>query len=219
MLRAKSRSGTVVATFVAVGCGYRDIEPPRAPSREMPNVEARSTPPAEGRTRVILDANGERAVVTEVRDWSSGFASAGTTTAHGYSEEVRPVCITPCVVDFEPGLHVLRFRSERDDRKGTLNLQVGERTKIVRHAMGRTEGTSVAHFGGGLLLTLGTIALTVGGIALAAGAASDSSLGDDTLETGAKISAAGAGAVLVSIPLLLVTRPTRQPGATTEFEP
>jgi hypothetical protein len=84
--------------------------------------------------------------------------------------------------------------------------------------MGRTEEYPVAYTGGALLFTLSAITLAVGGIVLAAGASSDSS-SDDILETGAKISAAGGVGVLVSIPLLLVSQPIRQPGATTVFEP
>jgi hypothetical protein len=103
------------ALLASVGCGYRGLPPLPAPAPEIPrNLEASTTLPAPGTTRVLIDANGDRATVTEVLDSTTSTATAYSNrysaTVYGYSETTRTVCIAPCVADFSPGAHVLRFR-------------------------------------------------------------------------------------------------------------
>lgn len=61
------RLALIVGMVSVGGCGYREVAPPQAPAKEMPGgVEERTAPPEAATTRVILDANGERATVTEI---------------------------------------------------------------------------------------------------------------------------------------------------------
>lgn len=55
-----------ICLALLVGCGANVVAPPAAPMPDMPRVpDARTTAPSQGETRVTLDANGEKAVVTE----------------------------------------------------------------------------------------------------------------------------------------------------------
>jgi hypothetical protein len=211
-----------LATLLVLGCGVRYVDPPRAPAKELPKIDARTTPPEPGHTRVLLDANGERAEVTEVSAWQKahGTVSTGKSmgTIHGYSESVRPICITPCLADFEPGMHVLRFSSQTDQRGSTVAVQVDQRNKTVRHAMGRhDDGAPSMHFGGTVLLTLGGTSVLVGGLVLGAASGLESDQADDYASTGAVMLGVGAAAMFVAIPMMLASRPSYQPGSTTEI--
>jgi hypothetical protein len=211
-----------LASLLVLGCGARYVDPPRAPAKEIPKIDARAAPPEPGHTRVLLDANCERARVTEVSAWRTarGTVSTGRSTGiiDGYSESVRPVCIAPCFADFEPGMHVLRFSSQTDGRGSTVAVQVDERSKVVRHAMGRhDDGEPSVHFGGTVLLTLGATSLLIGGLVLAAVPGLESDQSDDYADTGAALLGVGAAAMFVAIPMILVSRPSYQPGSTTEI--
>lgn len=184
--------------------------------RDAQGVEERTTPAEPGTTRVVIDANGERAVVKDVVETFSTTASVEGYSASGHGEKLRPVCLTPCVADLTPGTHVLRFASETSDHPSEITVQSGDKGKVIRHAMGRTEEGSGGHVGAIVLATLGITAAVVGGSFLGASYISDSA--EENFRTpGTVTTAAGLGAVLVSIPLLLLTRPVRQPGATTEM--
>ena len=222
MLRRDSPFLAGLAASLVLGCGARYVDPPRAPAKEIPKIEARATPPEPGRTRVLLDANGERAEVTEVSAWQTAHGTASTSNStgfiHGYSESVRPVCITPCFADFEPGMHVLRFSSQTAGRGSTVAVQVDERDKVVRHAMGRyDDGKPSVHFGGTVLLTLGATSVVVGGLVLAAVPGLESDQSDEYASTGAALLGVGAAAMFVAIPMMLASRPSYQPGSTTEI--
>jgi hypothetical protein len=207
------------------GCGYAEVAPPQAPAPATPQgAEPRTTPPEPGLTRVLLDADGEDAVVTDVVDASLAVAEAKgggvSATAQGYAETVKPVCITPCFADLAPGLHVLRFSSQTDDRESVAKIQVGERAKVVRHAMGRTEHPfSWVNFTGSVLVYVGAAVAVTGGMMLAVDAGNDS--GDPSkglgLGLGGPVLGAGAGALLIGIPMMIFGRPVRQEGATTEL--
>ncbi len=205
------------------GCGYAEVAPPQAPAKEVPaGYEPRTTPPEPGTTRMVLEANGEKATVVEVIDATStvGTASAGGTTAtvRGYSETVKPVCIAPCVADLKPGMHFLRFASPDDkDRVSEAGIQVGDRSKVVRHAIGRTDSFSAGHFLSRMVVILGATAVITGGTLYGMAAAMNDDTGRDVKPTGVTVMAAGAGALLVGIPLMVLTRPVHQPGATTEM--
>lgn len=184
----------------------------------MPNVEKRSTLPAEGRTRVVLDANGERATVTEVNAWSPGrVPSVAPPAGSALPGFERPVCITPCEADFEPGLHVLRFSSMSDDRSSLAHVQIDEREKAIRHAMGRTEGTSGARTVGWVLTGVGAGIVTAAALMLVPVAGEHSNEARDTLETGAMVAGIGGVFVGVGVPLIVFGQPVRQAGSTTEL--
>ena len=122
----------------------------------------RSSPPEPGYTRVIIDANGERATVTEVVDVTTATAHAEGIVAHGRSETTKPICLTPCPADLKPGMHVLRFTSVDSERMSEANLQLGDKPKVLRHAMGRTEDASALGVGAYTLVFLGAITAVTG---------------------------------------------------------
>jgi len=203
-----------------VGCGYRDLPPPNAPARTFPNVILPDEPPEKGTTRVVLDANGEPAIVTEVKSWTSsrGWVTGGSATLSTVTEEERPVCIAPCTVTLPRGMHVLRFKSPTGTRESEVALQVDERPKVVRHAMGGVEEASgAATFSAIMLAVLGGSAVMVGGLLFAPQDSEGHSTEEDRHRTGAALLIGGGTAVVLSIPLFLLARGTHQAGATTEF--
>jgi len=218
-MRCRSLLGIGFCTVFLGGCGFSEVAPPQAPAKEIPkDVEPRTTPPEPGLTRVVLDANGDKATVVEVVDAteSVGTASVGgsTATVHGYAETTKPICVAPCVADLKPGMHVLRFKADGDDRMSEANVQVGDRPKVVRHAMGRTEGTSFGYVSANVLVYLAATAAFTGGLIFAGGAATDS---EKSMTTGMVIGGAGLAGLAIGIPLAILTRPAHQPGATTEM--
>lgn len=226
------RSGLAVLAGLALlvgGCEVREIAPPAAPVREMPKVEeGRTRPVTPGLTRVILDADGAKASVVDVVDISSSLAM-GTTAGgrsvlvSGYSETVKPVCLAPCVADLTPGLHVLRFASTSDDRSSVASVQIEDRPKVVRHAMGRaSDDHPVINGLAFTLLGLGAAAAVTGGGLYAASVATrdaDPAFRDDTTlgDVGLGVGLGGLAAVAVAVPVMLLTQPTRQSGSTTEW--
>ena len=208
-----------VMALALSGCGYREVEPPRAPSREIPAAPARTSPPKPDEVRVVLDANGEPAAVTEITQTGSAQSVAytpwGTSSGVSHAETVRPVCITPCVSDFEPGMHVLHFQSRRDDRMSTTDVQIDENTKAIRHSLGRAEPESAGHVTSTVLVVVGAAVAFAGAVVWGAAAASGPDL-HDVSSIGKKMTAFGGVTLAVSIPFMVLTRPTLQQGATTQ---
>jgi hypothetical protein len=223
MSRTLSFCAAGIATICILGCGYREASPPQAPTAEIPTgLEAATTLPEPGLTRVILDANGDAATVTQIADWSSSvgtvYVGGNSATVEGYRESVRPICIAPCVVDLAPGLYRLRFssRDDDDDRESVASVQVGAGSKVVRHAMGRVSSTSWVTDVAYLALALGITSAVLGGTLY--GASEDGSLHTDLRPTGKALIGGGAAAVLIAIPLFLLDRRVVQRGTTTEFD-
>jgi len=116
----------LVTLLSLAACGTTRLPPPAPPPRVVPAVQA-SGPPGPGRGRVILDVEGDRAVVEDVRGGS--VAASGAGHFFGGSLEVsQRLCVTPCVVDLAPGPHTLRFSSVSDDERssdGYVNIDEG----------------------------------------------------------------------------------------------
>ena len=73
------------------------------------------------------------------------------------------------MADLKPGTHQLRFASPVDDERWSEALvNVGDRPKVVRHAIGRTESPSAGNLAA-VLLTLGASAVIIGGSLYGAG--------------------------------------------------
>jgi hypothetical protein len=187
----------------------------------MPYVpDAPVAPPAHGTTRIVLDANGERARVTETLEKTSIYGTSYSTSAaafSGTSFTTKPLCLTPCVVDLTPGMHALNFQSSSDpQRVGSADVQVGERRKVVRHAMGRVDkGASWHHLLASSAALLGIGAIVGGALTLPF----DHKEFEDHRRAGKVMLLAGGATLAVSIPFMIITRPTWQEGATTEFIP
>ncbi len=196
----------------AAGCGTERLPAPQPPPRELPaNVDVPDEPPAPGTSRVVLDANGDKAKVVEI----TGSATAAAGGYRAVVVGVKPVCTTPCVVDLPYGSHPLVLRSTTDEtRQSELDLDVGPKPKVVRHTLGeRRDGGAVRTVGASLLL-LGITAGLTGAILWGVGAGAHS---DGLESTGQVVTAIGAGGIGLSIPLFVIGRPTERPGATTEW--
>lgn len=170
---------------------------------------------------MLLDAPGEQVFVSETLKADSAFGQAtsyyGSAFVSAYAETTRPVCLTPCYVDLEPGLHVLKFSSRVDPtRTSTAMVQVSGEGKVVRHALGRVESRGVEHLGVDLMLVSGLSALLTGALLLAA-PVRDADDKRDLSKTGRLLVGAGAGVTAISIPLEFLLQPVFQPGSTTEF--
>lgn len=68
-------------------------------------------------------------------------------------------------------MHILRFTSDDDGRESEAKVQVGDESKLVRHAMGHTESNPLGVVSGAMLAALGASALVAGGSLYAASAA------------------------------------------------
>jgi hypothetical protein len=217
-MRSFSFAFLALVAPLAAGCGVREIDPPQAPAAVFPpNVEVRHAPTAPGTTRLVLDANGERASIVDVVSSTSasayvnghmGFASASTTV---------PVCIAPCMADLTPGLHRLAFSSLDDPTEhDEIQVQVGETSKIVRRAMGKYESNFWPHFLAGSVAYAGVTSALVGGIMYSL----DASAADGDKKyagTDKYLLIGGAVALVASIPVMILTRDVHQRGATTEL--
>ncbi len=156
----------------------------------------------------ILATKSTTAVATNFYD--TAYAAAQTDIR-------RPVCMTPCMADFEAGMHELSFESRDDqERKSTAEVQIDEQTKAIRHAMGRTEATGFGQTAGTILAGVGIALLVTGGAMLGAAAAGDEYEVDHRLhKVGIMTTVAGGVTLAFSIPTLVLTRPIRQDGSTT----
>ncbi len=185
-------------------------------------MEARTSPPGEHQTRLLLDANGERAEVSEVTAWSSTVAvtpvGSHLGTAVGYADLQRPICLTPCLADFAPGLHRLIFVSDEGKHSGATDVQVGDQPRVLRIALGRNDPPKGSQVGALVLTVIGASAMFVGGLLAASADSVDVSDQADVQQRGLTLFGVGAGVMLVGIPWLLVSRGVHQDSAVTDFE-
>jgi hypothetical protein len=205
---------TALLATSAVGCGVERLPAARPPPRTLSaEVEMPPRPPLPGRGRVILDTDGEPASVVEIT--GSAVRSTGARIADVI--DIRPLCTTPCVVDLTYGSHPIVLRSMSDEtHQSETELDVGARAKVFRHTLGeRTDGGGLRMVGASML-TLGILAVAAGTVLWTAG--STSSRGSPSLATnGEVLTMGGAGGVLLSIPFLVMGRPTERPGSTTQW--
>jgi len=206
----------LAALALASGCGVKHLEPPNAPPREVPkDLDLPTEPPAQGTGRLVIDAHGDKARVVEITGATTATAGNAFATVVG----VRPVCTTPCVVDLPYGSHPLVFHSTTDEeRMSEVDVNVGPRSKVVRHTLGERKGSGAVRALGAVTMTLGITAVVVGAIFWGTGALrSNNQDSRDVIGVGQLITGLGAAGVGVSIPLFMLDRPTERPGATTEW--
>lgn len=209
----KRPSSTFVSllTCLSLGaCGYREGPPVQAPSSAIPPAVAAivAAAPAD-RPVVVLEANGDAAKVSEVFTTSAGASNRTFAVA----ETLKPLCITPCRVDLSPGLHELRFSSRKDNRVGSVDLTVDDRSKVVRHSMGKTDGSH-----GGMLA--GVLLTSLGGSFMLAGVGTAGNTRDDKEQRDLGVAAMSLGAVtlVLGVVVMAVSRPVRRPETTTEIQ-
>lgn len=179
------RATPLLFLFAFAGCHAQELPPPTAP---VPPPGAEPGPgPGPGKARVVLETEGENALVLD--------------------ERARVLCTTPCVLDFTYGAHPLVFVSASDrSRTSDVDIDVGPEPKIVRHRIGE-------RYEGGPLRSLGFAVLVLGAVTAAGGVAAWMT---DATEHAPLITGAGAGLAGLSLPFLLFDRPSEQPGSTTE---
>jgi len=206
----------------SIGCipggGMTQVAAPVAPTARLPDgLDPLPLPPAAGLSRFVLDANGERATVTEVLDWSDSqtIASGTSVWVRDHGERSRPICITPCEFDFEPGLHVLRF-SVGPSRFDQVKVQVGGKGKLVRVALGHVNPSSDVDATGPILQYLGGLTATVGASLLAASLADPGAGQDKYQSTGIALTLGGGAGLLAGIALAYRKPGTFQPSTVTE---
>lgn len=211
----------VFATF-SVACGDVQLPPPVAPTKELP------TPPElpddrtpEGAGRVVLDASGEKARVVEI--------AGATVESRGYQFQLvaqRAICAsTPCVVDVPRGPHRFVFVSHSDPtHMSDTEIDVGSRTKVVRHALGERIEHGALKAGSGAALTLGTLGAITGGSILLVGAivssspsTSDPNKGSGLVGAGGAVLGISAGVLALGITLGILGRTEVRQGSTTEW--
>jgi len=214
------RFAALAAAFPLFACGDIQLPPPAAPQKALPQPpEVPSEPVPEGAGRLVLDANGEQARVVEV---------AGTTVqSRGYTFNLiaqRPVCAsTPCVVDIPRGPHRLVFLSKTDENRGSdVELDVGARPKVVRHAMGERIEHNGLKGGSSAALTLGVLGAITGGSvmfggALASGSSTSPGAGDGVVTVGGAVLGISAGVLALGITLGILGRTEVRKGSTTEW--
>ena len=139
-----------------------------APERILPEVPLAGSP-ARGLGRVVLDVQEGPAIVERL----DGAGISGIAGVHALSASVeiaRRVCVTPCVLDIEPGPHELRFTLVADDeRTSTDFVDVDDRVAAYRHAIGRHSNRAWKGLVGWPALVAGTIADVVLAGAIARG--------------------------------------------------
>ncbi len=210
-----------VVSTTLLGCGEIQLPPPAAPQKQLPEppeLPTERTP--EGGGRLVLDANGEKARVVEV--------AGATVESHGYSYNLfaqRAICAsTPCVVDVPRGPHRLVFLSPSDPKRGSeVEIDVGSRTKVVRHAMGERIDHDVLKAGSGISLTVGMVGALVGGPLLLIGAlrngssTSEPNAGAGAVSAGGAVLGISAGVIALGITLGILGRSEVRKGSTTEW--
>lgn len=202
----------LVLGLVATGCGVQQLPAAAPPAKVLPaDLDVPVEPPPPGTGRVILDTNGEPAKVVEITGAATASNGAYSATIVG----IRPLCTTPCVVDLPYGSHPLVLHSISDEsHQSETEIDVGARAKVFRHTLGERKDGGSLRTAGGSLLTLGLLAATTGAILWFAGSKNHSG---DLAGTGQLVTGLGAGGVALSIPFLIVGRPTERPGSTTQW--
>jgi hypothetical protein len=199
------------------GGGIVEVAAPSAPPPVVPTFDSLDVPPAPGLTRVVLDANGERATVTEVLDWSdsSAIAIGASVQVMDHAEHTRPVCLTPCEFDFEPGLHVLRFYVG-PSRSDNVKVQVGGKRKLVRVALGKLIPSEAPNATGMVLQTLGITAVLVGASLWGASSLAPEERQQGYKSSGIALTVGGGVGLLAGIGLAYTKPGTHQPSTVTE---
>jgi hypothetical protein len=218
------RTAPVAVAFVLLeltGCGVRELPPPTAPDKIVPELDEPPPAPEGGRGVVVIDATNGPAKVYEVLGTTAADVSLAGRYGHASSVTTRLVCnSTPCFTTGPLGAYTLVLESadpEKIERnvRDTVTLDLRRRPTVVRHTFGEGTRTSALSQAGPTAVALGAGGLLLGGMFWFLGATRDPpdgfvSVGETTLIVSAVVLAAG---IVVSI----VGRPTHQSGATTQW--
>jgi hypothetical protein len=220
------RSIALAVTLVALSsCTVRYVRPPAAPPRSGTALDPPRLPTGdEGTVTLNADTPSRVEVVTQrmqvdpsqnpwgaqQQGWSPGPLSGQLS--------VRPLCETPCAINLPRGHHELLF-SDLDlstGRTSIARVRVGERPTIAVHALGRQTNSIGGIIGAILLGGFGLSAAALGGMLMAFG--TDES-GNDLRPAGGAVLGVGVAMGIGAWVLGELSRPTMQPGATTQWNP
>ena len=238
MVLTSCRSFRVLASFVAlsvgsVGCVH-NLPPPPMPERTAiaPDVVP-TTPPPAGDGRLVVDAVGEHAKVSEVTEITTRTnpmygGKSSWFAAPQLERKTRPLCITPCAIDLPTGWHSLVFESANDPtRTSTADVTVSTHPIEVRHALGHDKPMTGGYVGGlamlipaGGLVLMGTIATAIGASAKDPGPTTTASSKGDArvfLPIGLVLLGVGAALGIGGAVLIANNAPERQPGSTAQW--
>lgn len=198
---SSARLGCLLAALM--GCGPEHLRAQSPPAR---GFVAMPPPP-----RPVFDTEGTVTVDTP-------HAPARVEAIEAESDHLTLSCETPCTLVLPRGRHTLRLvpRDPSREHTDTVTVEVGARPRVVRHLLSR-HGGSAGGVGISILLGSATFLSTLVGVAFLAVGEDDS--GRDLRPTAGLL--LGAGLVLGFATWLVgvASRPTVQPGATTQWVP
>ena len=230
----------LVASTLLTGCGVRYVAPPEAPPATVPEIpeapDASVSRSTDFTGRVLIDTGQERARVMRVTETLEGTLtghSPAEANAHagmaygGILQKAEMLCITPCAVDLGTGVQTLLFTSTSEATKtSTADVAVARGTTVVRHALGSEKPWTWAYIGGGMLGVFGTFLTLTGAMMLGSGLEMEPKFDEAGKQTndpqahvtaGVVVGATGIAALVSGVVLMIATRPTKRPGATTTF--
>ena len=214
-----------VALIALTSCTVRNLRPPAAPQRVGEALDPPRAPTAEEGTVTLEADTPSRVELVTQRQQVDPSMNPWGTQQQGWSTgplvgqlTVRPLCQTPCAVNLPRGHHELLF-SDLDlstGRTSVASVRVGERPAVARHALGRQ-----THSIGGIIG-----ALVLGGLGLSGAALGGMLMAFGTDEAGTDLRPAGGAVLGVGVAMGIgawvlgeLSRPTTQPGATTQWTP
>jgi len=149
--------------------------------------------------------------------WANQRGSWQPAAAHG-GLVTRPLCRTPCTINLPRGDHelLLTHADPSTDRSSTAPVRIGARPSVLRHTLGHQQ-MSVAGLIGGLLLgSFGVGIGLTGGALLGIG---EDSTGSDLRPAGGILLGVGVAMGILGWLWGDASRPTIQPGSTTQWTP
>ncbi len=209
----------------SLGCTVRHVAPPAAPPPRGAMLAPPRAPTAEEGT-LTVDAD-RRARVERVAERQQVDPNANIVGVGGRQWNnapllgqltLRPLCHTPCAINLPRGDHELLF-SDVDPSTGRSSVafvRVGERPSMLRHALGRQTNDVGGIIGAVILGGLGVSAMALGAALLGFGTGED---GTDLRPFGGVTLGIGGALTISSVIVGLISRPTLQPGATTQWTP
>ncbi|HEX7604293.1 MAG TPA: hypothetical protein VF316_21895 [Polyangiaceae bacterium] len=177
-----------------MGCSeMRTLPPPEPPPHVLPTLRITPVLPSNGETVVGIStdtpANVDEIVAYDEKSYSDEKkTSSSETNSTGHSETFdfeystfsvtsterrHPVCLSPCVTTFAPGVHVLRvFSLAPDGPSSVVSLKVDRSPLAFRYTVASGKPSSFpGRLAGQMLWGIGIAATVLGGLILGVGLA------------------------------------------------
>ncbi len=226
------RAALPVLLVFTAACAPLRLDAPPPPRPEAPAFDEPSDPVPEGKSRVVFDVVDGPARVSRIEPRKDAPLIAFTSIETKKEGEV--LCISPCVLDLEPGEHEIAFTSQADpSRTSEADVQVTDKPSgkpiVVRHALGKNTPASEKYRDGALRTVIGGSLFVAGGIATTLGFINNTAPGSgipDHMSVGPAV-LLGTGLVAMVSGLILggvgisemtSNRPVEQSGSTTTWK-